>query len=132
MVDLIVVTHGSLAHSLRETAQMLVGEQDHILTFGLSLGESVDDLREQVAQAIEGAENEVLMITDMVSGSPFNIVCSLMGRFSLEHLTGINFPVFLEILSNRDDCTASELVEMALNVGGGTIIDAKKYFEEAE
>lgn len=130
MVDLIVVTHGSLAQSLRETAQMLVGEQDHIRTFGLHLGDSVDELREQVAQAIEDAQHEVLVITDMVSGSPFNIACSLMGRFSFAHLTGVNFPVFLEILSNRDDCTAQELVETALSVGGSTIIDGKKYFEE--
>ena len=72
------------------------------------------------------------MITDMISGSPFNIACSLLERYSFEHLTGINFPLFLEILSNRDELSARGLVEMSLNVGGETIKDAKKYFEEVE
>ena len=73
---------------------------------------------------------EVLVIKDMVSGSQFKMVGSLRGEFQFEHLTGINFPLFLEILSNRDELSAHELVEMSLNVGSGTIKDAKKYFEE--
>lgn len=134
MVELVVVTHGNLAFSLKETSEMLLGEQENMAVFGLQLGESTDDLREQVADAVGKAceTGEVLVITDMVSGSPFNIACSLLERFSFEHLTGINFPLFLEILSNRDEYTARELVEMSLNVGSGTIKDARKYFEEVE
>ena len=132
MVEIVVVTHGNLAVSLKETSEMLLGEQEHIHTFGLCLGESIDDLRDQVSDTLAKASQcgEVLVITDMVSGSPFNIVCSLMGEFQFEHLTGVNFPLFLEILSNRDELSAHELVEMSLNVGNGTIKDAKKYFEE--
>lgn len=134
MVELVVITHGSLSLALKETAEMLLGEQEQITVFGLHLGESPDDLREQVAEAIEkaGAESEVLVVTDMISGSPFNIACSLSERFQFEHLTGINFPLFLEILSNRDELSAHELVEMILKVGNETIKDAKKYFEEVE
>ncbi|MEA4933710.1 MAG: PTS sugar transporter subunit IIA [Lawsonibacter sp.] len=134
MVELIVVTHGSVADALKETAEMLVGEQGHIRTFGLHLGESVDELREKVAAAIEVAhgQGEVMVITDMLAGSPFNIASSLMSRYQFEHLTGINFPVFLEILSNRDECTAAQLMEMATSSGRDTLMDARKFFEEVE
>ncbi len=134
MVELVIITHGSLGFSLKETSEMLLGEQEHITVFGLQLGESIDELREKVSEAVEKAcqAGEVLVITDMISGSPFNIACSLLERFSFEHLTGINFPLFLEILSNRDELSARELVEMSLNVGSETIKDAKKYFEEVE
>ena len=134
MVELVVITHGNLAFALKETREMLLGEQRNISVFGLSLGESTDELREQVADAMEkvSPSREILVLTDMVSGSPFNIACSLLNRFQFEHLTGINFPLFLEILSNRDELSAHELVEMCLNVGNETIKDAKKYFEEVE
>ncbi|MCI8333163.1 MAG: PTS fructose transporter subunit IIA [Lachnospiraceae bacterium] len=134
MVELVVITHGNLAFALKETSEMLLGEQEHIAVFGLQLGESIEELRDQAAEAIGRAceAGEVLVITDMISGSPFNIACSLLERYSFEHLTGINFPLFLEILSNRDELSARGLVEMSLNVGGETIKDAKKYFEEVE
>ena len=134
MVELVVITHGNLAFALKETSEMLLGEQEHIAVFGLQLGESIEELRYQAAEAIGRAceAGEVLVITDMISGSPFNIACSLLERYSFEHLTGINFPLFLEILSNRDELSARGLVEMSLNVGGETIKDAKKYFEEVE
>ena len=134
MVELVVITHGNLAFALKETSEMLLGEQEHIAVFGLQLGESTEELRDQAAEAIGRAceAGEVLVITDMISGSPFNIACSLLERYSFEHLTGINFPLFLEILSNRDELSARGLVEMSLNVGGETIKDAKKYFEEVE
>jgi len=134
MVELVVITHGNLAFALKETSEMLLGEQEHIAVFGLQLGESIEELRDQAAEAIGMAceAGEVLVITDMISGSPFNIACSLLERYSFEHLTGINFPLFLEILSNRDELSARGLVEMSLNVGGETIKDAKKYFEEVE
>ena len=134
MVELVVITHGNLAFALKETSEMLLGEQEHIAVFGLQLGESIEELRDQAAEAIGRAceAGEVLVITDMISGSPFNIACSLLERYSFDHLTGINFPLFLEILSNRDELSARGLVEMSLNVGGETIKDAKKYFEEVE
>lgn len=134
MVEIIIITHGSLAFALKETSEMLLGKQEHIAAFGLRLGENPDDLKERVAESVEraSAAGEVLVITDMISGSPFNITCSLLDRFTFEHLTGINFPLFLEILSNRDELSARELVEMSLKVGNGTIKDAKKYFEEVE
>ena len=134
MVELVVITHGNLAFALKETSEMLLGEQEHIAVFGLQLGESIEELRDQAAEAIGRAceAGEVLVITDMISGSPFNIACSLLERYSFEHLTGINFPLFLEILSNRDELSARGLVGMSLNVGGETIKDAKKYFEEVE
>ena len=134
MVELVVITHGNLAFALKETSEMLLGEQEHIAVFGLQLGESIEELRDQAAEAIGRAceAGEVLVITDMISGSPFNIACSLLERYSFEHLTGINFPLFLEILSNRDELSARGLVERSVNVGGETIKDAKKYFEDVE
>ncbi len=132
MVQLIVVSHGSFSKALLESAQLIVGEQKDIQTFGFDLGESIDELRDKLGQAIETAQKkgEVLVLTDMLSGSPFNAAASLMQRFSFEHLAGINFPVFLEILTSREDSTARDLVAMAVSRGKDTIVDVNQYIEE--
>ena len=132
MVQLIVVSHGSFSKALLESAQLIVGEQKDIQTFGFDLGESIDELRDKLGQAIETAQKkgEVLVLTDMLSGSPFNAAASLMQRFSFEHLAGINFPVFLEILTSREDSMARDLVATAVSRGKDTIVDVNQYIEE--
>lgn len=59
MVEVIMVSHGDYAKSMLESAQMIVGEQDHVQTFGLYLGDSVDKLREDLVEAIEKVEKTV-------------------------------------------------------------------------
>ena len=103
--------HGDLARAMLESAQLITGEQDHISTYGLHLGESVDSLSEEIAKAIEKAQKdaEVLVLTDMFSGSPFYATTSLMQQFSFHHITGINLPILLEILILRDSKSCGEL-----------------------
>lgn len=132
MVEIIMVSHGDYAKSMLESAQMIVGEQDHVQTFGLYLGDSVDKLREDLVEAIEKVQKdgELLVLTDMFSGSPFNITYSLMQHYSFRHITGINLPMLLEILTSRESAGVEELCEMILDKGKATIIDVNKFFEE--
>lgn len=132
MVQLIVVSHGTFSKAILESAQLIVGEQQDVETFGFHLGDSIDELRSDIASAIERAQEkgEVLVLTDMLSGSPFNATASLMERYQFEHLTGINFVIFLEILMSRDIRTAKELVEMAVTSGKETIVDVNAYIKE--
>lgn len=133
MVEVVLAMHGTLAESFRASAEMLIGEQEGIRTLGLSLGDSVDDFRERVANTIgsvAGGGGDVLVITDMLSGSPFNCVCSASEHFEFEHLTGINFPLFLEILATRGEKDAKRLVADAVATAPETVIDARKFFAE--
>lgn len=135
MVGIVIVTHGTLAKGLFESAQMLVGDQEDVRTLGLCLGDSIDEFREEVACAIgemKEMTGDVLVLTDMLSGSPFNCVCAASEHCSFEHLTGINFPLLLEILSMRSDMTAHELMSMALECAPETVMDAGKFFEEVK
>ncbi len=132
MVQLIVVSHGSFSKALVESAELIVGELTDIETFGFNLGDDIDALRNDIADAVTRAQKkgEVLVLTDMLSGSPFNATASLMEKYQFEHLTGINFVIFLEILTSRDSRTARELVEMAVTSGKETIVDVNTYIKE--
>ena len=79
-MKVIVVSHGSYARGLVDTAQMIAGEQEDLEAFGLEPEESVDTLREKIRESIEQTSEgeEVLILTDLFYGSPFNTVISLM------------------------------------------------------
>ena len=95
-MKVIVVSHGSYARGLVDTAQMIAGEQD-LEAFGLEPEESVDTLREKIRESIEQTSEgeEVLILTDLFYGSPFNTVISLMSEYDLYHVTGINLPLMM-------------------------------------
>ena len=135
MVEVIVVSHGSYAKSLVESSELIMGEQEHVHAFGFFLGENVEELREKVEQKIkeireEDQNKEILILTDMRSGSPFNAVTLLMQNYSFYHIAGINLPIFLEILGTREFQKAQELKDMAMSIGRDTIVDVNKMMED--
>ena len=75
---------------------------------------------------------DVLVLTDMFSGSPFNVASSLMQKFSFQHITGINLPLLLEILTSRGDVGIEELCKNVIEQGKDTIVHVNKFLEEAE
>ena len=99
-MKVIVVSHGSYARGLVDTAQMIAGEQEDLEAFGLEPEESVDTLREKIRESIEQTSEgeEVLILTDLFYGSPFNTVISLMSEYDLYHVTGINLPLMMEVV----------------------------------
>lgn len=132
MIEIIIVSHGDYASAMLESAELIVGEQEHVYTFGLHLGESVDELREKISETIDKVQQngEVLVLTDMFSGSPSNIVVSLMQRYSFKHITGMNLPILLEILLSRNSVSSKELYKDVIEKGRETILDVNNFFEE--
>ena len=67
LMKVIVVSHGSYARGLVDTAQMIAGEQEDLEAFGLEPEESVDTLREKIRESIEQTSEgeEVLILTDL-------------------------------------------------------------------
>ncbi len=135
MVEVIVVSHGSYAKSLVESSELIMGEQEQVHAFGFFLGENVEALREKVEQKIkeireEDQNKEILILTDMRSGSPFNAVTLLMQNYSFYHIAGINLPIFLEILGTREFQKAQELKDMVMSIGRDTIVDVNKMMED--
>lgn len=136
MVEVIVVSHGNYASALVESSQLIMGELKQVYPFGFSLGENVENLRGQVERKIveireEHPDHEIMILTDMKSGSPFNAVALLMQDYSFVHIAGVNLPVFLEIMGTREFQSAQELKEMVMGIGKDTMVDVNKMLEDA-
>ncbi len=132
MIEVILVSHGDYAKAMLESSQIIMGEQEHVYAFGFYLGDSIDELRDRLETKISEliAEHEVIVLTDMKSGSPFNAAASLMEKYYFHHIAGINLPTFMEIMGTREFSTAEELCAMAMNEGKDTMVDVNKLMEE--
>ncbi len=134
-MKVIVVSHGSYARGLVDTAQMIAGEQEDLEAFGLESEESVDTLKEKIRQSIEQAsqEEEILILTDIFYGSPFNTVISLMPEYDLYHVTGINLPLMMEVIMGRiSGKHAEEICKELLKAAPDTVRDVRELYKEVE
>lgn len=134
MTHIIMVSHGEYVKAMIESAELIVGEQENVTTFGFNLGDSVDQLQESIANELKRVQknSNVLVLTDMFSGSPFNAVSSLMQEYSFHHITGINLPMLLEILMSRDETSVEELCNNVMEKGKDTIVYVNKFLKEME
>ena len=131
-MKVIVVSHGSYARGLVDTAQMIAGEQEDLEAFGLEPEESVDTLREKIRESIEQT-SEVLILTDLFYGSPFNTVISLMSEYDLYHVTGINLPLMMEVVMGRyAGKSAQEVCKDLLKAAPETVKDVRELYKEVE
>ncbi|MEG1462891.1 MAG: PTS sugar transporter subunit IIA [Anaerorhabdus sp.] len=130
-MKIILVSHGSFSKGLFETMEMILGEQTNYV--GLYPHQGVDILKGNVENELKKAENneEILVLTDLFYGSPFNAVVQLMNTYDVYHLTGINVPLLMEILLMRGNGkNAEEICEEAMKLAGDTVQDVKKYLKE--
>ena len=134
-MKVIVVSHGSYARGLVDTVQMIAGKQEDLEAFGLEPEESVDTLKEKIRQSIEQAsqEEEILILTDIFYGSPFNTVISLMPEYDLYHVTGINLPLMMEVIMGRiSGKHAEEICKELLKAAPDTVRDVLELYKEVE
>lgn len=128
MFDVILVSHGPLSRAMLESAEFICGKQDHVKTFGLYLGDSVDTFRNEVHAAIEESlsRGDLIVLTDIQSGSPFDVTCAAMGSHAFHHITGMNLPMVIELLTSRDFMSASDLAGTLADIGSMSVADVNK------
>ncbi|BDR60129.1 PTS sugar transporter subunit IIA [Lactobacillus xylocopicola] len=118
MTGVIICTHGSSAPELLNSAEMICGKQVNCRTVNFAMGESLDDLEQELRQAIASLSGPIIGLTDLKGGTPFNILVKLVAsQPDMEIVTGVNIPLLLELFINREQVALKELVKLAVEAG---------------
>ena len=131
MVGIIVASHGEFAAGIKQSASMILGEAELLESVVFMPSEGPDDLYKKIQDAIAklGTE-EVLFLVDLWGGSPFN----QSNRFFEEDpekraiVAGLNLPMLLAALSEREDMETAHEVAEAIVPEGTVIGDGKIKF----
>lgn len=134
-MKVIAVSHGSYSKGLVESTQMLVGEQEDLVAYGLFPEQTVSNFNGKTKAEIDqtGDGEEILFVSDLFHGSPFNAIVSLMEHHDIYHVTGINLPLMVEVMMGRyAGKNAAEICAGLIEAAPGTVKDVRKLFEEVD
>lgn len=116
--SLLVITHGAFAQALLSTAEMIFGEQKNISSLTLMPGMQIEDFRLKIEDYIVKHENDnILILVDLLSGSPFNSVIPQLQNERIYVVTGVNLPMLLEVGMQKDKIGFEELCSLAKTSG---------------
>lgn len=128
MLSIMIISHGPLSKALADTAAMVLGPQEHLLAVGLYEHESPEDLKRKITEAIGSIpdSSELLIFSDIQSGTPFNTAALLSREHVFEHISGVNLPLLVEALTLRNYLSAGELKERLIASAPTTIMDVNR------
>lgn len=128
-IRVVLVSHGEMSKGMLNSVQMLLGPQENIIAYSLYPEQTTADLADQLRKEVEayGAEN-IIFMSELKLGSPFNAVVSLTRDYDLHHITGVNLATLMTVIMERDDedATPEAICEAALETAQDSIADVKK------
>ena len=105
-IGIIIASHGEFAAGIHQSGSMIFGEQEKVQVVTFMPNEGPDDLYAKFNNAVAqfDADDEVLVLADLWSGSPFNQASRVMGenpdrKFAI--ITGLNLPMLIQAYTER-------------------------------
>ena len=132
MVGMLVITHKRLAEEFIATAELIVGEIENCVGLSLDPDLPVDDLRQQINQAMDRVNDGdgVIVLTDMFGGTPSNLSLSFLNQEGIEVVTGVNLPMLLKLAHSREEHKVDELARIVKDYGRRSISLASEILDQ--
>lgn len=121
MIGIVLISHGRFAEGLLDAAEMIVGEMDNVVCIGLEPMDDIDLLIQRIQEAVNAVDvgDGALLMVDLFGASPFNASgrLALAQQDRLELITGMNLPMLVELLVQREGLSLKEASQIALDAG---------------
>ncbi len=118
------MTHGRLAPELLAAARVISGDFEMFEALALDWSDSYDEahskLEEVLARLDEG--KGILIFTDVLGGTPFNVAMAFRAPGRIEIVSGVNLPMVVRLgCLLTDDMELSELANWIRDKGRSSI-----------
>lgn len=112
MIGVLIVTHKDLAEALLAAADLILGKQEGTLALSLDPYAPPEAARQQIQQGLAQVNNGVgvIILTDMLGGTPSNLSLSFLQEGKVEVVTGVNLPMLMKLAQLRQE---NDLAEVA-------------------
>ncbi|PKM68432.1 MAG: PTS fructose transporter subunit IIA [Firmicutes bacterium HGW-Firmicutes-19] len=140
MKYVVMVSHGEFAQGLRSAVRMMTGERDDMFSVSLKEDMGTNQFAEEFEKLVLTftADDEVLLFSDILSGSPFTTSLDILNQKGLLAksmvFTGMNMPMVLTAVLMKDNIDGEDLKEAILSEGrmAVTFFDLNAVKEEEE
>ncbi|MEJ2672106.1 MAG: PTS fructose transporter subunit IIA [Deltaproteobacteria bacterium] len=119
MIGILIVTHQELAEAFTSVWDLILGRQEGIVAISLDPSAPPEVSRQQIQQGLLQVNNGngVVILTDMLGGTPSNLTLSFLQEGKVEVITGVNLPMLMKLAQLRDQDDLRE-VALALQQSG--------------
>ncbi len=105
-IGIVIASHGEFALGIKQSVTMIFGEQEKVQTVTFMPNEGPADLHAKLENAIAtfDAEDDVLILADLWSGSPFNQSSAILNENpdrKIAIITGLNLPMLIQAYTER-------------------------------
>lgn len=98
----IFMSHGPMAAGTLETAEMILGKQEDVAIISISIDSNIETTLEELKSKTAGIEDELLIVTDIIGGTPFNAAYKYLALHPKARIvTGLNLPMVIQLLMER-------------------------------
>ena len=105
MIGVVIVSQGALGREFLAAAEHVVGPQSGVcavcLDWNSEVGECGKHIHDAVAEVDSGGG--VIIVADMMGGTPCNLAIAEMRGPDVEVIAGLNLPMLLKLLTTRDN-----------------------------
>ncbi len=104
MIGILIVTHKELAEALLGVCDLIMGHQERIMPLSLNPDAPPETSRQQIQKALAQVNNGsgVIILTDMLGGTPSNLVLPFLQEGKVEVITGVNLPMLMKLVQVRE------------------------------
>ncbi len=124
MIGILIIAHKAFGDSLIECASHMLGKKpEQLVAVGVTSKDDPDKLLEDARVILNeiNTGDGVLVLSDIYGGTPCNIASKLVGISNAEGLSGLNLPMLIVALSNRE-LPIAYCVEKTINGGRESIV----------
>ena len=125
-ISIVVAAHQDLGPALLRAAEGIVGPMLHVEAVSLGYQEDPAVARSRFMQILqrEGAERDVLILTDMFGGTPTNMSLPFLEDGRVEVVTGVNLPMLVKAQVARQEMGLGALATFLRDYGAKNIVVA--------
>lgn len=105
MIGIVVVTHAALGKELITVMEHITGPQNNILCVGIYPDDDIEQKRHEILEKVSATDtgDGVVILTDMLGGTPSNLACAVMEERNVEVIAGINVPLMVKLVRERNE-----------------------------
>ena len=123
MIGLIIATHGNSSVELIKGAEMFAGPLSQCRAWTLNPGDDI----QKGEQMLEEYVDEL----DLFGGTPSNLATKIaLRKENVETVTGVNLPMIIQFVTERETQTLDELVESCIETAQDGIKCPTKIMKE--
>lgn len=117
MKKLLIVSHGTLAEGIIESAKVILGDFVSAESCCLKVGMGIEEFEKNISEIVKvyKATDEIIVLADLKGGSPYRATISALSEKDLINnsfiLTGVNLPMVISVLM-KDEITKEDINEI--------------------